>query len=173
MILSPATGPKKTKANMTNQHIKRHRRIYEKALFLDAFIKEYQKVRGRKTFPHKEVRILIHFLFPGSSISGRGAFKTVHKVYSRARHLVLKTSSPKNIRNDWRAYNKIPETLRNRYFAKIYWKTKYCLLQQFGTKRTVPPKALCGLKRIAREHELTDIRPANIRKVDGHFKVFV
>ena len=156
---------------MTNEHINRHKLIYRKALFLDTFIKEYQKVRSRTNFPQKEVRTLIHFLFPGSSVSGRGAFKTAHRVSSRARHLVLKTSSPKNIRNDWRAYNKIPENLRNRYFARIYWKTKYCLLQKYGTKRIVPLPALHRLQRFGSEFGLTDIRPANVRKVDGHFKI--
>jgi hypothetical protein len=117
------------------------------------------------------VAVIIHFLFPGSSYSGRGAYKTVHKISSRARDLVLKSSNPKNIKNDERAYKRLPPTLRNRYFAKIYWRTKYFMLQKYGTKSKVPDEKLRQLKSVAGKHGLTDVRPANIRKVDGRYKI--
>lgn len=149
----------------------RHALINKKAKFIDKFIDEYKKVRNRTSFLHKEVAMIIHFLFPGSSYSGRGAFKTVHKVSSRARDLVLKTSNPRNIRNDERAYKRFPEKLRNRYFSKIYWRTKYCLLQKYGKGGKVPEKRMTQLKSVAKRYGLTDVRPANIRKVDGRFKI--
>ena len=151
---------------------KRHRRILEKARILDRFIDEYRKVKKRVKFPHKEAKSLIRVFFPRSSFAGRGAFKTVHRVSSRARDLVLKTSNPANIKNDWRAYHRIPPTLRNRYFAKIYWTTKYCLLQKHGKgTRGIPKEVKKRLMEIGRQFGLKDIRPANIRKVDGHFKI--
>ena len=157
---------------MRRQRVRRHERIYRRARFIDKFVDAYKKVRHRRTFPHREVASIIHFLFPGCSFKGRGAFKTVHKVSSQVRDLVLKTSSPRTIRNDMRVYRRIPKGKRNRYFAKIYWATKYCLLQKYGkrTKR-VPRESLEKLKRIAKQHGLTDVRPDNIRKVDGHFKI--
>jgi len=149
----------------------RHALIHKKAVFIDAFVDNYRKIRHRSTFPHKEVAHIIHLLFPGSSYSGRGAFKTVHRVSSRTRDLVLKTSNRRNIRNDDRAYRKLPKTIRNRYFAKVYWRTKYCLLQKFGKSSKVPSDKLNSLKSIARKYGLTDVRPANVRKVDGKFKI--
>ncbi len=155
---------------MPNSNI-RHASIYKKAKFIDQFIDKYKSVRKRFSFPHKEVATIIHFLFPNSTYSGRGAFKTVHKVSSRARNLVLKTSQPKNIRNDERAYRRLPSNLRNRYFAKIYWRTKYCLLQKYGKRTSIPSDRLKKLKSIAKQYKLTDVRPDNVRKVDGHFKI--
>lgn len=150
----------------------RHERIHKRALFIDEFVRAYQKVRNRKTFPHKEVGRIIHFLFPGCSYKGRGAFKTVHKISTRARDLVLKTSSPKNIKKDMRVYSRIPETIRNRYFAKIYWNTRCCLLQKYGRKTMgVPAKALKRLKEFGKQYGLRDIRLDNVRKVGGHFKI--
>lgn len=151
---------------------KRHKNIFKRAVFIDKFVDAYRSVHRRRTFPHKEVGSMIHFLFPGGSYKGRGAYKTVHKVSSRARDLVLKTSNRKNILRDMHAYRKLPTGIRNRYFAKVYWRTKYCLLQKFGRGNSrVPPDILRKLKRIGREHGLKDVRPANIRRVDGQFKI--
>lgn len=150
----------------------RHERIHKRALFIDEFVDAYKKVRNRTTFPHREVGRIVHFLFPGCSYTGRGAFKTVHKVSSRARDLVLKTTNPKNIRKDKQAYMRLPPTKRNRYFAKIYWVTKYCLLQKYGKKlERIPERDLKKLKVVAKEYGLSDVRPGNIRKIDGRFKI--
>lgn len=151
--------------------MRRHELIYRKAEFIDQFVDSYKRIRKRSTFPHKEVAVIVRFLFPGSSYAGRGAFATVHKVSSRARDLVLKTSVPKKTRNDERAYRRIPENIRNRYFAKVYWRTKYCLLQKYGEEADVPAAKLAQLKAIGKKFGLSDIRPANVRKVDGLFKI--
>lgn len=149
----------------------RHALLHRTAEIIDLFVDAYKKKRKRWTFPHKEVSTIIVYLFPGSSFKGRGAFKTVHRVYSRGRTLVLKTSSPRMIRSDWRVYHRIPAPIRNRYFAKLYWHTKYCLLQKYGRDVNVPARNLRKLKSIGRKYGLNDIRPANIRKVEGHFKI--
>ena len=149
----------------------RHALIHKKAQFIDKFVDNYRQIRKRTTFPHKEVGAIIHFLFPGSSYSGRGAFKTVHKISSRTKDLVLKASNKKNIRNDERTYKRLPSNIRNRYFAKVYWRTKYCLLQKFGKKSQVPLERLKKLKLIAKQYGLTDVRPENVRKVNGKHKI--
>ncbi|MDD5141404.1 MAG: hypothetical protein PHY43_14230 [Verrucomicrobiales bacterium] len=155
---------------MPNQNL-RHALIHRKAKFIDQFVDKFKGFRRRSNFPHKEAGTIIHFLFPHSNYSGRGAFKTAHKISSRSRDLVLKTSQPKNIANDLKAYKRIPVNLRNRYFAKIYWRTKYCLLQKHGRKSPVPDEKLKKLKLVAKKHGLTDVRLDNIRKIDGHFKI--
>lgn len=149
----------------------RHKNIHKKAKFIDNFVNHYKKIRKRSRFPHKEVKSIIHFLFQGSSYSGKGKYKTVHRVSSRAKDLVLKTSDTENIENDVLAYKKLPKGIRNRYFAKIYWTTKYCLLQRFGKRATIPQQVLKELKSIAKEHGLTDVRLANVRKFDRRFKI--
>jgi hypothetical protein len=149
----------------------RHALIHRTAEVVDLFVDTYKKKRNRRTFPHKEVSNIIQYLFPGSSWRGRGAFKSVHRVYSRGRTLALKTSNPKNIRGDLRVYRRIPATIRNRYFAKVYWHTKYCLLQKYGRQTGVPQSVLVKLKGIGRQYGLRDIRSANVRKVEGRFKI--
>jgi hypothetical protein len=149
----------------------RHALIHRKALLIDQFIEAYKQGRKRASFPHKAVGTMIRLLFPGSTLSGRGAFKTVHKVSSRERDLVLKTGNRRSMYSDHRAYRRVPSTLRNRYFAKVYWRTRYCLLQKYGTSGRVPPERLLRLKEVGRRFRLTDIREANIRKVEGAFKI--
>lgn len=149
----------------------RHKNILKKAKFIDEFVNHYNKIRKRSSFPHKEVKSIIHFLFQGSSYSGKGKYKSVHRVSSRAKDFVLKTSHTKNIKNDVRAYNKLPENICNRYFAKIYWITKYCLLQRFGKSAKIPQQVLKKLKSIAKDHGLTDVRQENVRKFGRTFKI--
>jgi len=72
---------------------------------------------------------------------------------------------------DWLAYHSLPKNIRNRYFAKIYWLTDHCLLQKYGRATRVPDHELRKLKSVGKEYGLRDIRPANIRKVDGRFKI--
>lgn len=149
----------------------RHSSLKRKAEIIDTIIDEYNKVRQRKNFPRKIVEQLVDLFFPDSNFVGRGVFKEVHAVRSRARKRVLKLSSAKSTTRDWKAYNKLPGTIRNRYFAKIYWRTKYCQLQKYGTRATVPEGALKKLRQIGKKYDLADIKSDNVRKVEGSFKI--
>jgi hypothetical protein len=149
----------------------RHKRIHEKALLLDAIVKVYRKSRGRKSFPHKMVERIIPLLFPGSRRLGRGFFKTAYLVSSPTRRLALKAARSRYIRRDLKLYKAIPPGVRNRYFAKIYWGTEFCLLQKYGEERKVPAEIRKKLSGKGREFGLTDVREDNIRWVDGRFKI--
>lgn len=138
---------------------------------MDGIVRAYKRSRGRKNFPHKMVGQVIPLLFPGSRKLGRGFFKTAYRVSSTARDLALKVARSKYIRADVRLYYAIQDSVRNRYFAKIYWNTKYCLLQKYGEKRRVSTLVLEKLKERGKNLGLSDIRIDNIRMVDGHFKI--
>ncbi len=150
----------------------RHKTIHDKALLLDSIVDYYMKGRHRIYFPHKQLRRVLPMLFPEIKPEGRGVFKTVYRITSRnsTRDLVLKAGSASSTRRDWSVYNSLPKGIRNRYFAKIYWPTKYFVLQKFGERVPVPSDELRRLKTKTRKY-LTDVRLANIRFVDGHFKV--
>lgn len=90
---------------------------------------------------------------------------------SLARDLALKIGGEENITKDIEVYDSLPSNIRNRYFAKIYWHTRYCLLQKYGKAVKIPPKTLEALRGKAASYRLTDVRAANIRKVDGRFKI--
>lgn len=149
----------------------RHVLIQRTARLVDQFVDVYKRARKRTTFPHKGVHEIVTLLFPGSAKTGRGAFKTVFVVRSRKRSLALKTSNSNQIMNDWLAYHRLPKGIRNRYFAKIYWLTDHCLLQKYGQESRVPERVLRDLKKIGKKFGLRDIRPANILKIDGQFKI--
>lgn len=149
----------------------RYKLIRRKAMQLDKFIDNYRRKKGRNTFPRTELSNVIRFVFPNSSVSGQGRYKIVHKISATSRELALKTGNKDGINNDIRIYERIPRGRRNRYFAKIYWKTKYCLLQKHGEKAPVPAGDLARLKGIGKDYGLKDIRPANIRRVGGRFKI--
>jgi len=151
--------------------IVRHETIYQKALLIDRFIEFYMKAKKRKRFPRKEAGQVIKLLFPNSRNVGEGAFKKVFQISSRSRDLALKVSGEENIRNDVGAYDRLPKNIRNRCFAKIYWNTKYCLLQKYGKAVRVPPEVIGSLKKKVKPYGLSDVRVANIRKVDGKFKI--
>jgi hypothetical protein len=149
----------------------RHAILKKRAEIVDLIIDHYNRVRGRKNFPKKIVADVVGLIFPHSNFEGRGFFKEVHSVRSRARTLVLKLSHAESTRRDWKVYQLLPAGIRNRYFAKIYWHTKYCSLQKYGQKVRVPKEELQKLRRRVRKYGLKDIRAANVRKVEGHFKI--
>jgi hypothetical protein len=149
----------------------RHANLKKRAEVIDLILDQYKQVRSRKNFPKKVVAGVVDIMFPNSKFEGRGAFKEVHSVHSRARKLVLKLSNAKSTRRDWMVYKRLPPTIRNRYFAKIYWHTKYCLLQKYGKKVHVPKDELKKLRARVKQYRLDDIRADNVRKVDGRFKI--
>ena len=149
----------------------RHATLKKRAELIDLIIDHYNHVRKRKNFPKKIVEDVVRLMFPISNFEGRGAFKEVHAIRSKAYRRVLKISNGRSTRRDWKAYQRLPANIRNRYFAKIYWNTKYCQLQKFGRKAKIPKAELMKLKLIGKKYGLTDIRPQNVRKVDGRFKI--
>ena len=144
----------------------RHKRIKEIANLIDAFVDRYRKINDRKTFPHMQVGTIVRMLFNSKPL-GKGWHKSAHLVYSTKRNLVFKFGRKVAIRRDTNVYKRIP----NRYYAKVYWFTKYCMLQKYGIKSKVSKSELKRLQKIGKQYGLGDIRPDNIRKVDGKLKI--
>ncbi len=151
----------------------KHTKIHYKALFIDEFVGYYNRTRKRGRFPHKQVGVLIKYLFPNSKWFGNGNHKTAFRVWSDfgRNPLVLKVGSKSAIKNDLKVYNRIPESKRNRYFAKIYHKTNYCILQKYGKKIKVSPEIKKSLKAIGKRYGFRDVRDANIRFIKGRPKI--
>jgi hypothetical protein len=149
----------------------RHKKIHDNLLLIDKFVELYRRTRKTSKLPRKEIKILVEFLFEGSKYLDSGAYKNVYQINSRKRKLALKIGREEYIKDDMESYGKLPKRIRNRYFAKIYWHTKFCLIQKFGKKSKIPPEEIKKLKIIGRKYGLADIRKANILKVDGRFKI--
>ncbi|TSC74091.1 MAG: hypothetical protein G01um101433_1104 [Parcubacteria group bacterium Gr01-1014_33] len=153
----------------------RHSRIYKNARVLDKLIDYYRNAHPGKKLPSKKVLdILMPLLFSDAQHIGRGYFKHAYYVSSSTRDLVLKIGKSESIRADIKVYKRLPKTVRNRYFAKLYWHTRYCLLQKYGKKAIVPKHIVDGLNQIGQQYGISDIgisNTKNIRKIDGHFKI--
>ena len=150
---------------------KRHALIYKRARLIDRLIDNYRTAKELSNFPREVAGRIVGVVFPTMQWGGRGWYKTVYRISSRKKDLVLKVSDSKNIKNDLVAYHRIPRSERNRLFAKIYWKSKYCLLQKYGKATRISQKKLLELRRTANGFRLRDIKADNVRLVDGCFKI--
>ncbi|MFH0854947.1 MAG: hypothetical protein V1869_00310 [Candidatus Omnitrophota bacterium] len=133
-----------------------------------------RRSRKRKTMPFKEIESIIKIFFPKTKYhkTGRGFFKHVYVIHSERRKLVLKIGrSRKHIRKDYMTYLSLPENIRNRYFAKIYWEHELFMLQKYGRESRVRSKELKHLKEVGEKYKLKDIRVANIMKIDNKLKI--
>lgn len=137
-------------------------------------IRLIRRSRQRRTMPYLDIEAILKIFFPRTKHhqTGQGFFKHVFVIHSNRRKLVLKIGRrPKHIRKDYLTYCRLPENVRNRYFAKIYWIDGLFMLQKYGRQVNVPPKVLRRLKEVGTRYRLKDIRPANIMKFGTSFKI--
>lgn len=141
---------------------------------IEPTIQVIKKSRKRKSMPFKEIEKVLKIFFPKTKYhkTGKGFFKHVFLIHSNKRKLVLKIGrSKKHIRKDYTTYLRLAKNIRNRYFAKIYWRFGLFMLQKYGKNVKVPDKELERLKEIGEKFGLKDIRKANIMKIDNKFKI--
>lgn len=143
--------------------------------YLELLIRSIQKARKITHIPHRDIENLVKIFFPRTKYmdSKNGFFKHVYIIHSDKKLLVLKEGKRKDIRKDYNTYLNLSEKIRNRYFAKIYWRSKdgRFMLQKYGKKRKVPELDIERLKKIGKRYGLKDVRRANIMFFDGKFKI--
>ncbi len=132
-----------------------------------------EAIRAKRSgFPTKdELEPLILSLFPDFYVANAGWHKVVFGICSEDNKIVLKIGTRKNIEYDHRVYKAVPENVRHRFFARIFWHTKYCLLQEYGSPAHVTPTQLARLRRIVYKYGIFDVKEANIKLVDGQLKI--
>jgi len=153
----------------------RYKKIYDLTnKVIKPLIREIKKAKNTQRMPYKEIKVILDMLYPATKHQNvsSGYFKHVFIIHTKKRRLALKIGrSTRDMRKDWVTYQKIPPTVRNRYFAKIYWRSGLFMLQKYGKKAKVPQHEVNRLKKIGSKYDLKDIREANIMKVDGKFKI--
>jgi len=153
----------------------RYKKIYDLTnKVIKPLIKEIKKAKNTQRMPYKEIKVILDMLYPATKHQNvsSGYFKHVFIIHTKKRRLALKIGrSIRDMRKDWVTYQKIPPTVRNRYFAKIYWRNGLFMLQKYGKKAKVPQDEFNRLKEIGSKYDLKDINEANIMKVDGKFKI--
>jgi hypothetical protein len=150
----------------------KYNEIRKKAIRLDKFI---DMNRTTMNLPMREVIAIVKYLFPSCYKKSKGWYKTVFTICpqrgSKGEVLILKVGKERSIKNDLTVYRMLPRKLREKFFAKIHWHTKYCLLQEWGENIRTTKRDLERLKQLAFRYGLVDIKRANIRKVNGSMKI--
>ena len=156
-----------------NNRFKKIKSLIEE--LIEPSINKIKKFRGRTYTPHKDIEKILKIFFPKTKDydSKKGFFKKVYVIHSKSRKLVLKEGKPKNIGKDYTTYKSIPKNIRNRYFAKIYWRSSdgKFILQKYGREVKISKAELVRLKEIGKKHGLKDIKEANIMKFGNKLKI--
>jgi hypothetical protein len=145
--------------------------LHEKAKILDHLIDDYIKTKSSSFVPIQNLEQIVLTVFPDAHMSNFGLHKLVFRLRHKSHMLALKIGKSEAIELDHKAYKRMPPSIRHVYFARVFWHTKYCLLQEYGLETEVSPKDLAQLRAIAYEYGLLDITCDNIRSVNGNLKI--
>jgi hypothetical protein len=145
--------------------------LHEKAKHLDGLIDEYRKAKGNSFVPMKSLQEIVLTVFPETTIFDFGLHKLVFRLRHKSHELALKIGKSETIEFDHKVYNHMPADVRHVYFARIFWHTKYCLLQEYGVEADVSAQDLVQIRSIAAKYGLLDITCDNIRSVNGNLKI--
>jgi hypothetical protein len=119
----------------------------------------------------KNLEQIVLMIFPDAVMVNFGLHKLVFRLSHKSHELALKIGKSEAIERDHEAYRQMPTSIRHVYFARVFWHTKYCLLQEFGVEAEVSAEELAQLRAIADQYGLLDITCENIRNVNGNLKI--
>lgn len=145
--------------------------IHNRAEILDDLVDAYISVKNTPFVPLNQMQDIVPLVFPDAQLLSLGIHKLVFQLKHKHHNLVLKVGKKDAIENDHRAYKQLPASFRHAYFAKVFWHTRYCLLQEYGVQTEVTGEELSKLRSIASNFGLLDISCENIRSVRGYLKI--
>jgi hypothetical protein len=145
--------------------------LHEKARLLDNLIDEYERSKGTGFVPMRSLQELTSKTFPEATRVNVGLHKLVFHLTHKSHELALKIGKKEAIELDHKSYKLLPPRLRHVYFARIFWHTKYCLLQEYGVEAEATHDQLIKLRSIGYTYGLLDITCENIRNVNGYLKI--
>lgn len=119
----------------------------------------------------KDLGQIVIKIFPEARLSNYGLHKLVFFLRHKSHELALKIGKSESIERDHETYKRMPHNIRHAYFARLFWHTKYCLLQEYGVEADISAQDLTKLRAIAYQYGLLDITCDNIRVVDGNLKI--
>jgi hypothetical protein len=149
----------------------KYKTLHQTARQIDHLIDRYIESKGTSFIGQDELKKLILKDFPDLYVKDAGWHKIVFGIHSIDQKIVLKVGPKTSIEKDHRAYKRVPESMRHQLFAKIFWHTKYCLLQQYGYSANVTQKELDILRRTVYKYGISDIKAENLRMFDGELKI--
>jgi len=126
---------------------------------------------GMRFIPQNQLKSLILANFSDLFVVSYGRHKIAFGIHSVDQKIVLKVGTKRSIENDHRAYKRLPESIRHQLFARIFWHTKYCLLQEYGFPAHITNEQLAYLKRVVYKYGFYDIKAENLKVIDGKLKI--
>ena len=144
--------------------------LHEKARILDRSIDNYIEEKGSFV----SMRLLqqkVIDVFPDAVLVNFGLHKLVFHLRHKSHDLALKVGKAQDVERDHSVYRQLPPSLRHVYLARVFWHTKYSILQEYGLEAEVSRQQLLQLRALAGKYGLLDITCDNIRVVDGHLKI--
>lgn len=149
----------------------KYRELHHKAKHIDRLIAaELHDNRG--SFPSQDrLAELLAANYPDFEVENCGWHKIVFRNRSFDHNVVLKIGPHKSIEADHGVYKAVPEKKRHRYFARIYWHTRYCLLQEYGEPAAVTQMQLNCLRQAVYKYGVFDVKAENLRWINGELKI--
>ena len=126
---------------------------------------------GSPVIQQPQLKELVLKKFPDLYVRDVGWHKIVFGIHSMDQKIVLKVGTRKSIENDHRAYKRVPESMRHQVFARIFWHTKYCLLQEYGFPAQANARELTRLRRIVYRYGIFDVKAENLKRINGELKI--
>ncbi len=149
----------------------KYRELHHEAKHIDRLIDADTCPRWCVFLSSEELEKLISKNYPDFYFESSGWHKVVFGNRTIDHKVVLKVGPKKSIELDHRAYKRVPEHVRHRFFARIFWHTKYCLLQEYGVKATVTKEQLTCVRQAIYKYGIFDVKADNLRWINGELKV--
>jgi hypothetical protein len=150
----------------------KHKSLRNRARLIDHLIDAYRESMGTQFIPEDKLTDVVSTIYPNFEAEGSGRHKTVFRLNQGNHHdFALKIGPKDDIENDHKMYKRLPTKLRHEFLAKMFWHTKYCLLQEYGTECEISVEELNKLRELGYKYGLIDIKPLNIRKIGDHLKI--
>ena len=144
--------------------------LHEKAKLLDGSIDSYVEAEGNFV-PMRKLQAMVKVAFPDAILVDFGLHKLVFHLRYETYDLAFKVGKKQAVERDHRAYLMLPPRLRHVYLARLFWHTKYSILQEYGSEADVTKEELLQLRALAGKYGLLDITCDNVRWVNGHLKI--
>jgi hypothetical protein len=149
----------------------KYKPLYHSARQIDHLIDRYLHSSGTSVFQQEQLKSLILKNFPDLYLKNVGWHKIVFGIHSIDQKIVFKVGPKESIENDHRAYKRVPENIRHKLFAKIFWHTKYCLLQEYGFPARVTQEELNRLRQIVNRYRIFDVKAENVKCINEKLKI--
>ncbi len=145
--------------------------LHKKAKLLDDLIDVYKETKGTSFVPMADLEKTVMEAFPDVVLVNYGFHKLVFHLRHKSHELALKIGRSQAIEFDHTVYKQLPANLRQVYFARVFWHTKYCLLQEYGVEAEATAEAVEQVRAVAGKYGILDITCDNIRSVNGNLKI--